>query len=240
MKRRNKLKITLAFLTGLAVALMVAPKTAADVGERLLRERGDSIVELTPLENEQSGATGFELQLPTGRQVTVTNAHVCLLAGPNGQLRAHFENGQARPIRVLEISDKTDLCVMEGIPALPPLMMAGQFSRFNRIFVLGHPYLHPLTLSMGYPTSYTGIDVQADLSAEACTGEMYHVDPFEGGCIESVVAFESSAVIYPGNSGSPVMNGSGEVVGVMFAGNGRTNYGAFIDLEDLQKFVAAY
>ena len=53
-------------------------------------------------------------------------------------------------------------------------------------------------------------------------------------------AHSTSAVIYGGNSGSPVVDFFGNVVGVAFAANNSDNYGEIISLHDLKNFIARY
>lgn len=207
------------------------------------------IVELTPIDNYQSGATGFQLVSPSGAVVTVTNAHVCEMVGPSGQMMAHLDDGSGteRVVHVREISRETDLCVLDGIAGKDGLRLARDFNRRKKVFVLGHPHLEPLTLSSGYWVATKDIEYVADLDAEHCKGGMYHAETARdflgtdtGVCIARVYAHTSSAVIYPGNSGSPALDSDGQVIGVMFAGYRETNFGTFVPLEDLKKFLKNY
>lgn len=53
-------------------------------------------------------------------------------------------------------------------------------------------------------------------------------------------AHQTNMTIFPGNSGSPVVDKLGRVVGVVFAADTRTNYGFVVSLKDLQDFIARY
>lgn len=53
-------------------------------------------------------------------------------------------------------------------------------------------------------------------------------------------AYMTSVEIFPGNSGSPVVDYWGRVIGVAFAADGRDNKGDLVSLEDLKDFLARY
>ena len=53
-------------------------------------------------------------------------------------------------------------------------------------------------------------------------------------------AYQTNMIMHPGNSGSPVVDKLGRVIGVAFAIDGRTNYGYIVNLQDLKDFLARY
>lgn len=59
-------------------------------------------------------------------------------------------------------------------------------------------------------------------------------------CIVEVKgAYITSAIVHPGNSGSPVVNFWGNVEGVVFASDG-TNWGRMVSLDDIKEFLKNY
>lgn len=53
-------------------------------------------------------------------------------------------------------------------------------------------------------------------------------------------AYITSVTIHPGNSGSPMVNFWGNVVGVAFASDGDTNWGRIVPLQDVKAFLSNY
>jgi S1-C subfamily serine protease len=55
-------------------------------------------------------------------------------------------------------------------------------------------------------------------------------------CATPYMAFEITATIHPGNSGSPLLNADGEVIGVIFAGSPFQS--AAVPIEYLERFIS--
>lgn len=53
-------------------------------------------------------------------------------------------------------------------------------------------------------------------------------------------AYTTSAVIYPGNSGSPMVNFWGNIVGAVFASDSEANFARVISIEDIKAFLKNY
>jgi hypothetical protein len=58
--------------------------------------------------------------------------------------------------------------------------------------------------------------------------------------VRTEAAYMTSIVIYSGNSGSPMVDFWGRVVGVAFASDNRDHYGDIVSLDDLETFLAKY
>jgi S1-C subfamily serine protease len=194
---------------------------AADPGSRLLQTVGAETYMITSPSSTSSGGTGFSLRAPSGTVYTVTNAHVCEVA-ENGFVAVHTNDGSSRfVLKIIEVSRTTDLCLIESVPGATGLEMATYIDPFAAVYAIGHPFLEPNTLSRGYVTGCRELQIQKNFFE---TVTVY-------GCL-------TSALIFPGNSGSAAVDESGHVVGVFFAGDSRSNYGSFVPLRDLLSFVA--
>jgi S1-C subfamily serine protease len=234
-----------------AAALLFYPTASAqpgDVGKYLLLEKAPQILKLTPPSREDTGATGFQLRMPSGQVLTVTNAHVCAMA-ENGLLRAWVPGTtRAMLIRVLEASKTADLCLAEGLAGASGLALASDQGESERLYAVGHPYLRPIVVSSGYLVGRTMAELMAEDIADEkdCVGPRYKMKRVRGFlgeiemCVELFDSYDTSIPIYPGNSGSPIFNARGEVVGVAFAADGRTAHGLIVPLDVVREFISIY
>jgi len=152
--------------------------------------------------------TGFNLKYK-GRIYTVTNRHVCVAAdqidSTNGTARVNNEI-----LKVIRISSVHDICILEShsksglvlSPTAPQIM--------DEITLIGHPRGLPLIIRKGHIVEHLSV----------CIGYSYGKK-----CLPSI---RISATAYPGNSGSPVTNNAGQVVGILFAGNSQYSHEPFI------------
>lgn len=184
-----------------------------------------AIVVLTNHEHK-GGGTGFQLNFGS-HQFTITNAHVCEMAGKDHQLEAASPLLPFTPIKILAKSPYTDLCILEPVKSLPALdLRFGDFNKGDKLEIWGHPRLRPLEKAKGKVIVKSHvIDVMLDFiytieQERACRQPKNEIIPslFGPACIEHVRAQETSAQIEPGNSGSPVFDEAGKVGGVAFAG----------------------
>ncbi len=166
----------------------------------------DSVVKLVGLAG--GSCTGFELKTPDGTQVTVTNKHCCEAGITNA-----FVNDHILPLNILSVAPTTDLCILQGIGNLPALDLADEAPQNgDDLTVIGY--------GLGFgPTTSNGKFVQV----------------IAGDMLDVYGAYYLTAQILPGNSGSPVLNSRGQVVGVAFASGGAVAFRALaVSLDDLR------
>lgn len=230
-----------ALFVGAAVGVLLAPSTfmtlkGSQLHASLLRSYiGPKVVRITNL-NGQSGGTGFFVEAPSGNRYILTNSHVCLMPS-----LLYVEGQQVTPI---EISlSGPDLCLLAppknssargALKVRKAPLFLGEF-----VSVLGHPQLAPLTLTSGEFSATVKVAVAFAMVADPTQCPQSTSSMFIGFgfvCMREFSAAQTTIVIEPGNSGSPMFDAYGNVVGVVFAGDelGR----AFaVTLSDVQEFL---
>lgn len=200
----------------------------------LVNEVGTQTVTLMSPEMD-SGGTGFAVRYK-GKVYTLTNDHVCRLAVNNHMVAKIQSTNETLFLRVLDQSEKTDLCLLEGIPSMIGITI-GDPSDYYYLYILGHPRLMPLTLTHGYVIYRETITItRFDLEEAGCVLDK-HVWS-DGLCYESIQSLISTAWIAPGSSGSPAVDALGRLKGVVFAGNGIVS--AIIPVEYVKEFLEEY
>lgn len=198
-----------------------------------------NVVKLTMLDAiGQSGGTGAHIIHPNGHKYILTNAHVC-----NNQraLDAEDFEGRHKTVMVIEQSKEFDLCLVEPISEeIPGIPLARKIHRREKVAVAGHPFLAPLTIRIGEILGDTTIQVlYGHIKQEDCTGfrRQWISNFFGAGCVVAHESMITDVEGFPGNSGSPLIDEDGKLVGVIFAGDNRSNKLFAVPLKNVKKFL---
>ena len=197
---------------------------------------------------ERGGGTGFAVTAPSGKSYILTNAHICKMENRRKVLKVR-QAGMNRfvPKRIIERSRRTDLCLIEGFPNSGGLQLADNVRLRESITFVGHPLLNPIVVRQGEILARQSIDIVDDLSRARCRPPRYKMKkidmnrgPKRRMCVESVDSYITDVEVYGGSSGSAAVDKFGQVVGIVFATDTRSNWGAIIPLDHIKSFLAPY
>lgn len=212
------------------------------------------------------GGTGFAVQAPSGQSYIVTNSHVCEGALEQSEDKQSLlvvkDDGSVMRRRIIENSDFTDLCLLEGMPGVDGLSLGSEAGLGQTSYVVGHPRLRPMSVSKGEIVGREDVQILSyilpgndfldafapqlvkDGKCDLPKNQLLEIPETPIGPIKlclnvTKAASMTTIVIFPGNSGSPMVDMFGRVQGVAFASDG-TNWGLSVSLADLQKFISRY
>lgn len=165
---------------------------------------------------ERIGASSSQVWYK-GKRYTLTNKHVCDQAAVNN---SDYMNIGGKRKKILKISKKHDLCVLEPLKDAPAFRIADNYSYQQKILMIGHPLGAKQTIRSGRIT-HQG------------SGFFYWIDPFL-----KVNYVEVTVIGYPGNSGSPIVNEYYKLVGICFSGDSSIHTRlAAVPLKDIKIFL---
>lgn len=235
---------------GLLALMLVIPLAGHRAHKHYIYDyKGLSVVRLTgEFAGRSSGGTGFQVLGASGRQYTMTNNHVCMLADKNDLMMAEDYTGEKYALKIVDIYDDHDLCILEGLTHLPTLGVANMAIHHEQVHVIGHPRLEEITIQSA---SFVGqkkisLYMPRKLSRGCKNGkEMVQFGHLWAYgltmCYEHLNTYHANLISYGGNSGSPVVDDLGRIIGVLFAGD-RTAVTAtyLVPLTHVKKFLSNY
>lgn len=210
----------------LASTILFGAIIAPEAHNHFLRWRvGESVVQVLSM-TSNGGGTGFAVQGASGKNFIMTNRHVCEVQA-NGVIRVKVGDNEPIIRKVIHMDSIHDLCLIEGVKGLSPINLGSNQEKGDFLFVVGHPGLRQLTTSQGEYIGREIVELEYDVEKrEDCPGQVIELPLIyqilmgkEFVCLRPYEALATSAVIYPGNSGSPVVNRWGNLIGVAFAGS---------------------
>lgn len=207
---RNFLIKLLALIAIIVVMLSLSLKVTEIHRKYLMNTVSPYIFKITRIMNVDTGGTGFLIS-HNGKTHIITNKHVCEGVGIHKVLQVNSSVGIF--IKSYKVSKIHDLCAINA-PAIlgEGLEVGSQPFIGQNIYMMGHPFLQPKRLVSGFYFLTEEVLVQKYLESYRM-----HISSF------------------PGNSGSPILNIYGRVIGVLYAGN--SSDALAVPLKDLLIFI---
>lgn len=222
---KKLLAITVLFLCTVTISL-----EAPYLHRQYIRNIAEKSV--VQIYGQEGTGSGSHVRLETGEVVILTNKHICQMTGP---LMVKSED-QPLPIarKIIKISDKHDLCAIEAIPGEEAIHIGSAPKIGDELYVLGHPRGDALNVSVGEYFDNKEIDMSEEPQADGTCAEGKPVIF----CVYKRNTIQFSNPSYPGNSGSPIVNKYGNLVGVLFAGDRSVeNMGFGVPLTYVSEFL---
>lgn len=157
-----------------------------------------------------------------GRGYAVTNAHV---VADNTVVVVTTSSGASAAGRVAQADPAMDLAIIALAPIddpwLPMMLEDADIPRVGSdVYVIGHPVGLGWSVSRGIVSGYR-----------------------EAGEISAIPLIQTDAAISPGNSGGPLLNGDGRIIGIVVSkldGGGAENVAFVVPVSVVREFIAEH
>ncbi len=224
-------QIVLTLIIGVLVLSQVFFGTSilGNLHSQFIRYKSKEVVTL--LNEDGGGGTGFLIKGKSGKLYILTNRHICR-STKSGLLKVLYGK-ETSVVSIIEEYTDNDLCLVQApLTAKSSLKLARSVKLGEKAYAVGHPLLEAITVTEGELSSYMSIPMQIaeNVTPDQCKGVYNRIvdlsdNPFALAfgvfniCIQDIQCNSSTIPILPGNSGSPVLNIWGNVIGVVFAAN---------------------
>lgn len=173
----------------------------------------------------QMFATGFSIDTDGKVSYILTNQHVCSMHSA-AIYTLTLQSGEKVKATFVRVDDFADICLLKTPYAILPLHLSqSNAGQGERVISIGNPDgVYPIVVE-GQVSGYFNIHMKTDAEDD---------NQFDVNFRSQIM----STPIYPGASGSPVMNTKGEVVGIVFAVRGEKEHISFmVPISEVWRFI---
>lgn len=229
--RKNSFLLALLFFVGCACTQKINYNSPSSI-KSIVR----SVVKITKiytindkitLARVQRGAagTGFSILYQDGVSYILTNQHVCDMKSAATYV-VTLSSGKRASAAFVRSDPFADVCLLATHAFIEPLSLAKEnATQGDRVITVGGPSNIAPIIVDGIVSGYVNINMKADDDSDG-SFEVH----FRGQML--------STPIYPGSSGSPVINVYGDVVGIIFAVRREKEHIAFmVPISEVLRFL---
>jgi len=185
--------------------------------------------------------SGSVVVAPSGRRYVLTNWHVCLGSRHKGKIHASYTDGTTIEGRIVKQSVSYDLCAAAVDSGSSGIRVGRELTKSEPIYTRGYPYgvLSESAGRLDHTERWTAQFPVEELSP--CAPGMQELrDATDNikGCATQFISNVTSLYARPGSSGSPVVNNSGQLVGVVSSWmSDEQNDAGIVRIEDVKEFL---
>lgn len=196
------------------------------------------------IKDEHGLCSGEQIKAPSGVNYILTASHCAGLRDKDNNFSVTTESGVTLKRKLIAEDPNSDLLLIEGLPNISGIDIASSLKTEEEI----RTFTHGMGLKT-YRTIGTYIITQksqVQVVPEACESgypkyRSIDIPTFFGlfrFCIMETQQEVVTAMIVPGSSGGMVVNSSGDLVGVVSAGDG--HFGFLVSIDDIHNFMSGY
>lgn len=193
------------------------------------------------LRGEKGACTGVQVKAPSGMVYMLTAGHCMAILGADHSAMSTDEDGTQKRVFMMDIDEDMDLMLMS--PATTASIDIARNVHY-------HESIHTLTHGLTMPTYRTDGEVLQEQDVDVAYKSITTLEQLmacerpaltgEGVvCVKTLSEQMTSAQVYPGSSGGPVLDASGDLVGIVSIGSTNTIFSGMVPLHLIHDFIRA-
>jgi secreted trypsin-like serine protease len=196
------------------------------------------------LKSHKDACTGVQVKAPSGNVYTLTAAHCKIILDDDSSVMSTDERGNEKRIYMLDIDEGKDLMLMTS-PNAKSIDIANKTYKHEHIHTMTHGHMHASYRTDGELLEEQKLTVPeninfSDADTKECNAKQWHesVDSgFVSYCVRDFYEMMTSAQVYPGSSGGPILDDQGKLVGIVSISEEGTIYSGSVTLKQIQSFL---
>lgn len=179
------------------------------------------------------------------KKYIITNRHVCRSLKATGKqiiLKQEFSHKQHNT-EIITMSNKTDLCALKYPSTMTGAFRLGSRQRYEQTYTAGYDNKYYIRQLVGWFSVKRVLIIPLD--QRGAVDNSYCLKPqtlmeffyFSVYCVAALRVDEYDFLVLPGHSGSPIIDQSGKVVGVVFAYQPKTHASYAVPASELSLFL---